>query len=392
MSGESDEGWRAWREQNTHAPSSPPPPRPLPHPTLSSFALHPPGPCFFPFLSLKNTDYIATSPILAACGLNKAAVAAAVPEWARLGALVALRLGLTKGGSSDSPPPAPPSTLPPSAASRIYRYYLPIFFWVRGQVEAHKKKGAGGGPLVLGINAPQGCGKTTLVSELDALAAASGLAAASVSIDDFYLTRAEQAALAAANAGNPLLELRGNAGSHDLKLGQDTLAALASARAGGTPVSLPRYDKAAHGGLGDRAAPEAWPSVDGPLDLVLLEGWMLGFSPVGAAAAASVSPHLPAVDAALSSYKAAWDSFAHAWLVIEAPSAECVYGWRAEAETALRAAGRGGMSEAQVKDFCDRYMPAYAAYGPGLVAAGPTTASEGRLLVVKVREDRSLDE
>jgi D-glycerate 3-kinase len=367
-----------------------------------------PHPTRFPFSSSSSSapDYIATSPILAACGLDRAAVAAAAPEWARLGALVAARLGLTKAAAGAGaaatapPPPAPPAALPPSAASRIYRYYLPIFFWVRAQVAAHKQaqvgsSGAAPTPLVLGINAPQGCGKTTLVSELEALAAATGLAAASVSIDDFYLTRAGQAALAASNAGNPLLELRGNAGSHDLTLGTATLAALASAGPGDT-VALPRYDKAAHGGLGDRAPPASWPAVAGPLDLVLLEGWMLGFAPVGPAAAAAVSPHLPAVDAALGAYKAAWDAAVDAWLVIQAPSAACVYGWRAEAEAALRAEGGGGMSEAQVKDFCDRYMPAYAAYGPGLVAGGPTTAKAGGggegLLVVKVREDRSLAE
>jgi D-glycerate 3-kinase len=340
-------------------------------------------------LSLIHTDYVATSPILAACGLDRAAVASAAAEWGRLGALLAARLGLTDA-KADPPAPAPPSSLPPAASSRIYRYYLPIFFWVRAQVDAHKKQGgASGGPLVLGINAPQGCGKTTLVTELEALAAATGLAAATVSIDDFYLTRAGQAALAAAHRGNPLLELRGNAGSHDLELGSATLAALRAAGPGDS-VPLPRYDKAAHGGLGDRAPVEAWPVVSGPLDLVLLEGWMLGFAPVGAAAAAAASPHLPAVDAALGAYEAAWDAIVGAWLVIAAPSAQCVYAWRAEAEEALRASGRGGMSPAAVADFCDRYMPAYAAYGPGLLEKGPTSGTRGKVLVVGVRADRSL--
>jgi hypothetical protein len=42
--------------------------------------------------------------------------------------------------------------------------------------------------LQVGISAPQGCGKTTLVEQLQQLLSANGLAAASVSIDDFYLT------------------------------------------------------------------------------------------------------------------------------------------------------------------------------------------------------------
>jgi D-glycerate 3-kinase len=42
--------------------------------------------------------------------------------------------------------------------------------------------------LQMGISAPQGCGKTTLVEQLQELFAATGRCAASVSIDDFYLT------------------------------------------------------------------------------------------------------------------------------------------------------------------------------------------------------------
>lgn len=43
-----------------------------------------------------------------------------------------------------------------------------------------------------------------------------------------------------------------------------------------------------------------------------------------------------------------------------------VFEWRAEAERRMREAGRPGMSEEQVRDFCARYMPAYRAYLPGL--------------------------
>lgn len=42
-----------------------------------------------------------------------------------------------------------------------------------------------------------------------------GCRVASVSIDDFYLTRADQAALAASNPDNRLLQLRGNAGGRE---------------------------------------------------------------------------------------------------------------------------------------------------------------------------------
>ncbi len=72
----------------------------------------------------------------------------------------------------------------------------------------------------------QGCGKSTLCEQLVDLFEFVNMRAASVSIDDFYLTNAHQQALAEANSTNGLLQYRGNAGSHDLQLGTDTLTAL----------------------------------------------------------------------------------------------------------------------------------------------------------------------
>lgn len=92
----------------------------------------------------------------------------------------------------------------------------------------------------LGISAPQGCGKSTLVEQLEQLLAWLGTTAASVSIDDFYLTNAEQNALAAANPDNRLLALRGNAGSHDLKLGREALQQLKGCTQPGATVPVPR--------------------------------------------------------------------------------------------------------------------------------------------------------
>ncbi len=78
----------------------------------------------------------------------------------------------------------------------------------------------------VGISAPQGCGKTTLVGQLTALLNAEGHAAASVSLDDFYVRGEQQDALAASLPDNELLRFRGNAGTHDLQLASNTLGAL----------------------------------------------------------------------------------------------------------------------------------------------------------------------
>lgn len=213
--------------------------------------------------------------------------------------------------------------------------------------------------------------------------------AAAVSIDDFYLTNADQRALAAAHPENRLLQLRGNAGSHDLALGAETLAALRGLTAPGAAAAVPRYDKSAFGGRGDRADASAWPVVEGPLDVVLFEGWMLGFAPVGAAAAAAADPALAEVDARLGAYRAAWDAAVDAWLVVRIGDPRWVFGWRLQAEQRMRAAGKAGMTDEQIEDFVSRYIPAYEAYLPGLYARGPTTARPGRTLVIEVDEARA---
>ena len=44
-------------------------------------------------------------------------------------------------------------------------------------------------------------------------------------------------------------------------------------------VFIPQYDKSLNNGKGDRADPSKFRKVEGPIDLVIVEGWMLGFKP-----------------------------------------------------------------------------------------------------------------
>ena len=110
-----------------------------------------------------------------------------------------------------------------------------------------EKRGAT--PFVLGIQGPQGCGKSTLAAALVDALADIGHPGVALSIDDFYLTRAEQVALAGRHPGNPYMEHRGYPGTHDVPLGSRMLAALVGLGAGET-LRLPIYDKSAHGGRG----------------------------------------------------------------------------------------------------------------------------------------------
>lgn len=87
----------------------------------------------------------------------------------------------------------------------------------------------------------QGCGKTTVVEQLVLLFNHLGNKATSVSSDDFYLSHDSQSEVAASNAGNPLLEFRGNAGSHDLQLGTSTLKQLRGLAQPGAEAAVPRW-------------------------------------------------------------------------------------------------------------------------------------------------------
>ena len=90
-------------------------------------------------------------------------------------------------------------------ATRVYHLYLPVYFFCRARVRSTR---GGVAAPVIGLSAPQGCGKTTLVESLTDCFAADGMVCAAVSFDDFYLRGEEQDAVAAAHQDNDLLQAR----------------------------------------------------------------------------------------------------------------------------------------------------------------------------------------
>jgi D-glycerate 3-kinase len=242
-------------------------------------------------------------------------------------------------------------------APRIHHLYLPVLFFCAAQARAATRR-----PVVIGVQAPQGAGKTTLVSHVLALLPELGLRGAGVSIDDFYLTRDEQLRIAAAHPGNPYLEHRGYPGTHDIDLGVATLTALRQLGPDrdGQVARVPVYDKSMHGGRGDRTSSSDWREVAAPLDVVFVEGWMLGFTPVPAGDlddAFLVEPNR-----ALAAYDR-WHRLLDAFVVLRATDPRFVLQWRVEAEEAMAARGRPALSRAAIEDYIRRFLPAYARYG-----------------------------
>jgi D-glycerate 3-kinase len=156
--------------------------------------------------------------------------------------------------------------LPAGFHSLIRNHYNPLINWLI-------RKRRGRKPLFVGISGAQGTGKSTLTDYLRlVLTEDEGWCVAALSLDDFYLTRAERLELS--QTIHPLLSTRGVPGTHDLKLLSSSLEQLMRLEPG-HKLALPTFDKAKD----DRAPASAWPMVTGPVDLIILEGWCIGSAP-----------------------------------------------------------------------------------------------------------------
>ncbi|KAK4040750.1 P-loop containing nucleoside triphosphate hydrolase protein [Parachaetomium inaequale] len=281
--------------------------------------------------------------------------------------------------------------------------------FILSRLAEYKKQHAGEAnprPFIVGLNGVQGVGKTTLVRALaETLQEREGLPTLVVSIDDFYLTHADQLALAAAHPDNALVQYRGEPGTHDIPLLTTFLTALTTNH---HPTPIPQYSKSAFSGLGDRLPPSTWPhtSPTAPPRVLILEGWCIGFRPLPSDLVAQKwsAPsrtlhnhklsHLEFINARLADYDAVIKSVLDAFIHIDAEDTEYVYAWRAEQEAQLRRETGDGMSAEQVVKFVDAYYPAYELFTDGVrrgVFEG-VPGREGCQLRVVVGRDRGVVE
>ena len=245
----------------------------------------------------------------------------------------------------------------------IEQFYLPLFFYLHEQSRRKNQPG-----FIVGLNAPQGGGKSTLSSYLVKMFEWSGLHAVTLSIDDFYLPRQDQVRLASENPDNPYLQQRGYPGTHDIALGADILFHLKQFESDHT-LSLPRYDKSKHNGQGDRAEPALWSTVPLPVDVVLFEGWMLGFQTLPPDRISD--KHLQKINTLLKQY-ADWHSLLDCFVSLCPEDPVYVIDWRSEAEERMKARGLSGMSASEVRAYAEKFLPAYRLYSPHLSSHPPT--------------------
>lgn len=242
-------------------------------------------------------------------------------------------------------------------APRTQSFYRDLAAWMA------QRRGAQRCPI-FGINGAQGSGKSTAARFLQGeLSAVHGLRAVALSLDDFYLPRAARHALAA--QVHPLFATRGVPGTHDPALGTRTLTQLRALTVGKT-LALPRFSKA-----DDERMPAAdWQRVEGPVDLILLEGWCVGLPAQPQALLQTPVNELEAredadarwrraVNEQLGSSYAAWFALLDALVFLRVPDLACVRRWRwqQEQDTALGAqpAASGLLSQSRIERFIQHY-------------------------------------
>lgn len=152
-------------------------------------------------------------------------------------------------------------SLPADFILTVQSWYLPV----AEQIFQAKKKSPE--TFMVSFNGAQGSGKSTITAFLRLILTHHfKLNTVEVSIDDFYLTRADRLQLA--SDVHPLFETRGVPGTHDVKLVIDTINCLQCCSQD-APCAIPQFDKAS-----DDRKPEAeWPIIKNQVDIILFEGW-----------------------------------------------------------------------------------------------------------------------
>ncbi|KAI0687429.1 P-loop containing nucleoside triphosphate hydrolase protein [Cytidiella melzeri] len=293
------------------------------------------------------------------------------------------------------------------------------------QLERHRTHfAARPAPLFVAVQGPQGSGKTFLTSRLrDALSSPPhSLSVAVLSIDDLYLSHAGLVTVALANPENKLLQGRGQPGTHDVQLGTQLLTQLkhineSKANQSHGVVHIPSFDKSLYSGEGDRV--EAGMTIRSPVDVVVLEGWCVGFYPstpedIDRRWDMTVrglgenffgkrgfrKEDVLDVNERLKMYLQWWSFFETLIQIkpVESHPYDYIYKWRLQQEHNMKALNGGnGMTDEEVEKFVDRYIPGYVFFGDGVLNGGIDSNGRrqsppwlGNGLCIEIGEDREV--
>lgn len=303
----------------------------------------------------------------------------------------------------------------PSAVSAVLTILVP-------SIEEHRRRSRL--PFVLGLSGLQGSGKSTWAAELcKVLSQEHGYNTRALSIDDLYHDHPELVAVRHKYPENKLLGTRGQPGTHDESLAKKFFTDLFGDDSAehGRIVRWPAYDKSLHQGQGGRVPEEQWETVslDPPLQVLIFEGWCLGFQPLkqqsvadkwqqarasrdgsGRSTTSTLADHrlenLLQINENLARYCEAfmgpwrYDGFLH----LSTEDLGNVYEWRLDQERALRKT-KPGMTDEQVVQFVRGYMPAHELFlerlqTQNMFASGSTQSPSRKHIQVSLDSARQI--
>ena len=280
--------------------------------------------------------------------------------------------------------------LPADFVDTIRMAYLPVVAEIAARSKARQPA------LLMGLQGCQGSGKSTMAEFLQLLLAAEHeLKAVVLSIDDFYLTLSERQQLAA--EVHPLLLTRGVPGTHDVSMAVVTLKQLQALKTGES-CSLVSFNKA----IDDRANQQDWPQVQGPIDVIILEGWCIAMPPQAATDLTTPMNELEKNEDADGCWRQyvnqqLQDGYADLFAmldflaVLEAPSFECVYGWRKLQEQKLAERLKNAPAEKKAKLLGPSELARFIAHYQRLTEHGLKHLAEQANFVITLDSDHVVD-
>ncbi len=241
-----------------------------------------------------------------------------------------------------------------------------------------------GRPLIQGILGGQGTGKTTMCKVLSLILHQLGYRTVSLSLDDLYKTYSDRLLL---TQQDPRLIWRGPPGTHDIDLGLNLLDLIRDSQ---SPVMIPRFDKSAYGGAGDRTNSEIFTNID----IVLFEGWFVGVRPIDANLFETAPPPIITdedkafardMNLRLQDYLPLWERL-DSLIVLYPTDYRCSLEWRKQAEQQMIAAGKSGMSNAEIEQFVNYF---WRSLHPELFIKPLVKDRTAVDLVIEIHPDRS---
>lgn len=257
-------------------------------------------------------------------------------------------------------------------------------------------------PIVVGIEGPQGSGKTYASLKIKNILSDIYKTCNIIqfSMDDFYLTYEQQLEVNSKFSNNSLLQGRGLPGTHDVALLYNVFSHLIANDSSRYPISIPIYDKSAYNGKGDRSNDSQ--IIKKPVDIIIFEGWFNGYRPISNneilitkwnSIRKKYSPKFNLIDndsiieinENLEKYQKIWNMF-DIFVCIKTNNIDNVYKWRIQQEHELIKIKGSGMRDSDVEKFVDKYMPIYYLYYDNLTSI----ENEIKSLELNIDENRSL--